>query len=303
MYVLIEGLAFLRRDGVARASRRHDSVFGIDLDELNALATASFLLVLLLETALTDQLTRLVARTGKIGELALADFRDVADERADGRAVGINPLSRRLDDEAREVHVVLFEHRHDVERRILDDHGGTRRIAVEAPDRVLILPGRQIDGGLEPIERRSQGVFALREQRDRIADDVLSDRLVVAVEDSSARRRGRNLPQSVLLGLHERFLIADHLRAEERAQQEDQDARDDDARRSATPDDVVRMEAHAVRISMSGRRIDSAITPATAVTAADSGDHTNSCIASSAPCARWPTSRKIKSNSHLAMNR
>src|SRR6185312_8950277 len=68
-------------------------------------------------------------------------------------------------------------------------------------------------------------------------------------------------------------------------------------------DESSRYEAHAVRTSISGLRSDNTTTPATAVTAAESGDQTNSCIASSAPLARWLTSRKIRSNSHLARKR
>src|SRR5436190_8291500 len=61
--------------------------------------------------------------------------------------------------------------------------------------------------------------------------------------------------------------------------------------------------AHAVRTSISGFNNDNAITPAAAVTAAESGDQTKICIANSAPGPRCPTSRKIKSNAHLARNR
>src|SRR5512146_1817024 len=159
------------------------------------------------------------------------------------------------------------------------------RIPPEALDRVLILLIGELDRPAQPVQRGAERVLGLRQQRYRISDHVLGDRLAMAIQNAPARRGGRYLPQPVLFRLQQRVLVADDLRAEERAQKKREHAAHDHTRGAPAPHDVVRMKAHAVRTSISGFSNDNTTTPATAVTAAESGDQTKICIASSAPCA------------------
>src|SRR5262249_54843589 len=109
--------------------------------------------------------------------------------------------------------------------------------------------------------------------------------------------------QAILFRLQRVLLVLQDLRTEERAEEKDQHPADDDIGDAAAPHDVIRVKAHVVRASISGFSNDNAITPATAVTAAESGDQTKICIANSAPAVWRPATRKIKSNTHFARNR
>src|SRR5205823_1009641 len=108
-----------------------------NLHVLDALAAAELFLILLLETRLADELTGLIAVLRHFGELALADLADVPDEAAHGLTVGIDALRRRLDDQAGKILMVLLEHRHGVEGRVLNDDGRAVAIATEPADCIL----------------------------------------------------------------------------------------------------------------------------------------------------------------------
>src|SRR5204862_7304169 len=97
--------------------------------------------------------------------------------------------------------------------------------------------------------------------------------------------------------------VLEHLCAEETRAQEKDHGRDDDVGRNAAAPDVVRMEAHAALVSSTGRSAMSASTPATAVTNADSDDHTRICISSSAPCIRRSTTFITTSYTHFPRKR
>ena len=116
-----------------------------------------------------------------------------------------------------------------------------------------------------------------------VLNDILRDHESIAIEDRPAWRWKRHFSQPVLLRLQHPLLRAQHLRAEERRKQEQDDARDQRRRDSRASRDVVRMKAHAVRTSMRGRSRINAKTPANAVTAAESGNQTKICMANSPP--------------------
>src|SRR5699024_6237337 len=129
---------------------RHDAIVRVDLYELNALSTAQLGLVLLLQPRLADELSRLVTVLRHLGELFLIDLADVADETADRLTVRIDAFGRGLDDQAREILVVLLENRDGVERGVRKDDRRTVAIATEALNRVLELLVRQLDHVAQP---------------------------------------------------------------------------------------------------------------------------------------------------------
>ena len=181
---------------------------------------------------------------------------------------------------------MLLEHRDHVERRILHDDRRARLVAPVAPDRVLELLFRELNRAAQPRERRRERVLVLR-RAARPNSRRRSPRSACCCGRESGRAArasgsgGADSPPTAAC----RLLIPHDLRAEERAQEEDQHGAHDDGRGASAPDDVIRVKAHAVRTSISGFNNDNAITPATAVTAAESGDQTNICIAISAPWA------------------
>ena len=107
----------------------------------------------------SDLLPRLVALVLWRGEIRLVDFTGVTDEGRDRARVGIIPLRRRLNDQAREIDAVLLEHRNDVEGRIGNDHGRSRPVAPIPFDRRLDLVRRELDRPFQPLQRCPQRIL------------------------------------------------------------------------------------------------------------------------------------------------
>jgi hypothetical protein len=161
-----------------------------------------------------------------------------------------------------------------------------------APHRALDALLAQLDGLGQAVQRAAQRVrVRRRDERHGVAGHVLGDDAPVPVIDDAARRGARHLAQPILLRLQGVLLVLDDLRSEERGRQQADDRHQHDARRPCAPDDVVRMEAHVARASSSGRRTSNNRTPARAVAAAASGDHTIACISHSPPGTRRPAAR------------
>ena len=78
---------------------------------------------------------------------------------------------------------MLLEHRDHVDRRIRDDDGRPIGIAAIATHRLLDLVGRERDDGAELLERGAQRIGAWREERYRVAREVLGDDVPGAIVD------------------------------------------------------------------------------------------------------------------------
>ena len=98
---------------------------------------------------------------------------------------------------------------------------GPRGRAAEPAQRLLDLRVGEADRAAQPLQHRAQRVLLLRQHRHRVADHVVGDDLAVAVVDDAARRRQRQLAQSVRLGLERVLLVLQHLRCGRTRRQEE----------------------------------------------------------------------------------
>ena len=275
------GQQVLPRPGLA-----HYASACVHLHEPRSLAPAKLALVLPLQPVLPHLLARLVAAERGTGEFVLVDFTRVSDERGDRRSVGVVPFWRALDDQPRELHPVLLEHRHHVEGRVGEDHGGPVGRAAETPDRLVDLLRRERDRPRQAPERGAQRIDARCQERDRIPRQVLGDDLPPAVVDDAARRRQRHLAQAVLLGLQHVLRVLQHLRPEERAHQEDERQEQQRGSEPRPALHLVRVEAHPRGVPTTGRTSTSTTSPTAAVNAAASGDQSSACTRNSLPLSR-----------------
>src|SRR5207237_3823284 len=129
----------------------------------------------------------------------------------------------------------------------------------------------------------TQTVDARSRDRDRISRQIFRDYVAVAIVNDAAWGRQRNRPQPIFLGLHHVLLVLHDLCLEERADEQYEAEAKRERAHSRAAGDVVRMKAHAGVGSSRGRIMNSNSTPTAAVTAADSGDHSNSCCSTSTP--------------------
>ena len=241
------GLPFLR------SLLAHDSAARIHLDVAAALAAVEHRLVFLLEPLLSDLLTGLVRRVFRKRQLGFIDFIHEPDERRDRRTIRIEPLRRRHDDQAGKVDAMLLEHGHDVERGVVEDDrrpGGSSAIAAHRKIRLL---RSQLNGAAQTSQRSTQRILRLRQHRDGISDDVLRDDLSLSVVDRATRGRDRHFAQPVLLRHQHPLLIAENLRPEKCADQEENQPGADDRRGTRAARDVVGMKAQGNLPALSSR--------------------------------------------------
>ena len=264
----------------------HDASHGVHLDEPHALRAVQRLLVLPLEPSLADLLAHLVLHEALAVELAFADLAGIAHEGRHGLTVGVVPFRNRLDDEAGEIDPVLFEDRDDVDRGVRKNHRRPVGLAAEPLERARDVAGRELNHRAEPRELGLERVFGRAQQGHRVRRKIFRDHVVLAIVDDPAWRGQRDLAQPVLLRLQRVPLVLQHLRVEEAAQEHGHQHHDENGADPGAARYVVRMEAHAVDGSTRGRITTSSTTPASAVTAAESGDHSINCWTSSIPPTR-----------------
>src|SRR5947207_2689970 len=269
-----------------RSFTAHRPSARIHLVESDSFATVENVLILLLESGLTNRLAGLVARVFGIVELRVGDLAGVTDERSHDRPIRIVAFRDRLDDETREIEPMLLENRHNVDRRVGKNCSRPCRRSAISSDREVDVVLSELQRRRELPERGAKAVDTRRRNRNRIRRKILGDYLAVPIVNDAARRWQRYRAQTVFFRLHHVLLVLDYLRIEERADQQQESDSECQRAHSGPASDVIRMKAHAGAGSSSGRIMKSNRTPTAAVTAAESGDQSSSCWSSSTPFTR-----------------